>query len=59
MLLTVLMFPVLVVMYVRLARKEEREALAEFGEAYVTYAAQTPAFFPRLWRHTSVDAASV
>jgi protein-S-isoprenylcysteine O-methyltransferase Ste14 len=57
-LLTVLMFPVLVVMYVRLARKEEREALAEFGEAYSTYAAHTPAFFPRLWRHTSVDAAS-
>jgi protein-S-isoprenylcysteine O-methyltransferase Ste14 len=45
---TLAMFPVLVVMYVRLARREEREALAEFGEAYARYAANTPAFFPRL-----------
>jgi protein-S-isoprenylcysteine O-methyltransferase Ste14 len=47
-LLTLLMFPVLVTMYVRLAWSEEREALAEFGEAYARYAAVTPAFFPRL-----------
>lgn len=45
--LTLLMFPVLIVMYVRLARREERDALAEFGEPYARYAAQTPAFFPR------------
>ena len=45
---TLVMFPVLVVMYVRLARREERDALAEFGEAYARYAAQTPAFLPRL-----------
>ena len=49
-LLTLLMFPVLVTMYVRLARREEREALAEFGDAYACYAADTPAFFPRLGR---------
>lgn len=47
-LLTLMMFPILVVMYVRLARREEREALAEFGEAYARYTANTPAFFPRL-----------
>ena len=35
-------------MYVRLAWAEEREALAEFGDAYARYAAVTPAFFPRL-----------
>lgn len=46
--LTLLMFPVLVVMYVRLARREEREALAAFGPVYVEYAAQTPRFLPRL-----------
>ena len=46
-LLTLFMFPVLVTMYVRLAWSEEREALAEFGEAYARYAAVTPAFFPR------------
>jgi protein-S-isoprenylcysteine O-methyltransferase Ste14 len=47
-LVTLLMFPILVAMYVRLARREECEALAEFGEAYGRYAANTPAFFPRL-----------
>ncbi len=46
-LLTLLMFPVLVYMYVRLARREEEEALREFGEAYREYMARTPAFFPR------------
>src|SRR5262252_5513874 len=33
-LLTLAMFPVLVYMYVRLARTEERDALATFGDAY-------------------------
>ncbi len=46
-LLTLVMFPVLVVMYVKLAHREEREALAEFGEAYGRYAASTPGFIPR------------
>jgi methanethiol S-methyltransferase len=44
------MAPVLVAMYVRLARAEEREALAEFGPAYRAYLAHVPAFFPRLGR---------
>jgi protein-S-isoprenylcysteine O-methyltransferase Ste14 len=47
-LLTLVMFPFLVVMYVRLARREEREVLKEFGEAYPRYAANTPAFFARV-----------
>ena len=46
-LITLIMFPILVTMYVRLARREERDALAEFGDAYARYAAATPAFFPR------------
>lgn len=46
-LVTLVMFPILVFMYVRLARREERDALAEFGEAYTRYAANTPVFFPR------------
>jgi methanethiol S-methyltransferase len=46
-LLTLAMFPVLVWMYVRLARQEEREALAAFGEAYARYAARVPGFIPR------------
>lgn len=47
-LLTLAMFPILVVMYVRLARREEREALADFGEEYPLYAKSTPAFFPHV-----------
>ena len=46
--LTLVMFPILVVMYVRLAHHEERDAAAEFGEQYAAYAARTPGFFPRL-----------
>jgi protein-S-isoprenylcysteine O-methyltransferase Ste14 len=45
---TLVMFPILVVMYLRLARREEREALLEFDGAYVRYAAMTPTFLPRL-----------
>ena len=45
--LTVIMFPILVFMYVRLARYEEREARTEFGEAYARYEIKTPAFFPK------------
>jgi protein-S-isoprenylcysteine O-methyltransferase Ste14 len=51
-LLTLAMFPVLVFMYVKLARQEEREAIAEFGEPYLRYAAATPRFIPRLRRQT-------
>jgi len=46
--LTLVMFPVLVTMYVRLSLSEERQAKAEFGESWRTYAARTPRFFPRL-----------
>jgi protein-S-isoprenylcysteine O-methyltransferase Ste14 len=49
-LVTLIMFPILVYMYARLARTEEREVIAEFGEEYTRYASQTPAFFPRLGR---------
>lgn len=45
---TLAMFPILVTMYVKLARREEREVLAEFGDEYARYAAATPAFLPRL-----------
>lgn len=47
-LITLIMFPILVWMYVRLARREEREVLAEFGETYGRYMDSTPAFLPRL-----------
>jgi protein-S-isoprenylcysteine O-methyltransferase Ste14 len=46
--LTLAMFPVLVVMYVRLAKAEEREAIAEFGDAYRSYMKDVPGFIPKL-----------
>ena len=46
--LTLAMFPVLVWMYARLARLEEREVASTFGNAYNDYAARVPAFIPRL-----------
>ena len=45
--LTLAMFPVLVGMYVHLALQEERDARAEFGDAYDRYAARTPGWFPQ------------
>jgi protein-S-isoprenylcysteine O-methyltransferase Ste14 len=45
--LTLLMFPLLVYMYVHLAHTEEIEARRTFGDAYDRYAASTPGWFPR------------
>ena len=57
-LLTLLMFPVLVWMYLGLARREERDALAAFGQAYARYAEVTPAFIPRFGRRKQLGAGS-
>jgi protein-S-isoprenylcysteine O-methyltransferase Ste14 len=46
-LITLALFPVLLYMYARLARREERDALDAFGDAYRDYMARTPAFLPR------------
>lgn len=53
---TVIMFPILVYIYVRLARREEQIAIDEFGDRYRDYMTVTPAFFPT-WRNTSNGAA--
>ena len=50
--LTLLMFPVLLVMYVRLAHKEEREVRGELSAAWDAYAAHTPRWIPRLRART-------
>jgi protein-S-isoprenylcysteine O-methyltransferase Ste14 len=52
---TLIMFPFLVWTYLRLARREEKEALALFGEKYALYVQKTPRFFPQL----NGDPASV
>lgn len=48
---TLVMFPILVWTYVRLAQREEIRAVSEFGEKYARYAENTPRFFPRVWGH--------
>lgn len=45
---TLVMFPVLVYVYRRLATAEEREVAARFGAAWSDYADRTPRFLPRL-----------
>jgi protein-S-isoprenylcysteine O-methyltransferase Ste14 len=47
-LVTLAMYPVLVFMYAHLAKREEAEMLAQFGEAYRRYRESVPAFMPRL-----------
>jgi protein-S-isoprenylcysteine O-methyltransferase Ste14 len=51
---TLIMFPMLIYMYVRLARKEEQDSRREFGEAWDEYAAKTPAFFPHIGKQLDV-----
>ncbi len=49
-LLTLLMFPILLLMYGRLAVTEEREMRQQFGAEFDAYAARTPRFLPSLSR---------
>jgi protein-S-isoprenylcysteine O-methyltransferase Ste14 len=46
--LTLAMFPILVVMYGYLADREETEMAALFGREYTLYATRTPRFIPKL-----------
>ena len=47
-LVTLVTFPILLVVYVRLAHREEAEVASEFGPAWALYAAVTPRWFPKL-----------
>jgi len=47
-LLTLAMFPVLLWMYVRLAKSEEKETRAQFPEEFEKYVRDVPAFIPSL-----------
>ena len=48
---TVIMFPILAYIYVRLARREEQAALEEFGDRYRSYMAITSGFIPS-WKNS-------
>ncbi len=45
-----IMWPILAILYHRLARKEELDMEREFGPAYQLYREQTGMFLPRLWK---------
>lgn len=53
-LVTLVMFPILVTMYVKLARQEEKDIMKEFGDQYRRYSATTPGFLP--WLRTPAAA---
>jgi len=48
-LITLTLFPFLVIIYIRLAKREERQARETFGDAYQSYVRVTPGWWPR-WR---------
>ena len=48
---TLLMFPILLLVYRRLAIAEEREVRQEFGEEWDAFAADRPRFIPKLRAH--------
>ncbi len=47
-LITIVMWPILMLMYYRLARREEKEMETRFGDQYVTYRQRVPMFWPQL-----------
>ena len=54
-LVTLIMYPILVVMYALLARKEESEMTRNFGQEYEAYAVRTPRFIPRFGSSGTVN----
>lgn len=43
-----IMWPILVIVYYRLAKKEENEMINEFGNDYITYCKKTGMFLPKI-----------
>jgi len=52
------LFPVIVLVYAWLARREEQQVFKQFGEAYRAYQRQVPMFIPRWGRWRQLAAAS-
>ncbi len=55
---SVTVFPLIVLVYVILARREERRVIAQFGDKYLAYRQQVPMFFPRMGRWKELIARS-
>lgn len=55
---TVVLFPILTFMYIRLAKKEEQDSRERFGKAWDDYAAHVPAFIPKFSSTPTTKGAS-
>ena len=53
---TLALAPVIVLIYVHLARREEARLIERFGDAYLSYRKRVPMFFPR-WRSVRKNMA--
>lgn len=53
-----IMWPLLMIIYYRLATKEESDMETEFGPQYVAYRRKTGMFLPRLWAARQIEQAS-
>lgn len=42
----IIFYPIMIIVYLRLAKREENDMLAEFGEEYVQYKKRTKMFIP-------------
>ncbi len=54
---TLIMSPILLVVYARLAKKEDADMEQQFGERYLRYKAKTPGFFPYIGKRTTKAGA--
>lgn len=52
---TLILWPFVIAMYVRLAKKEERDVMEKFPDEYSEYMRRTPMFFPRLFRRAAQE----
>ena len=48
--LTLVMWPILMWTYYRLAMQEEQEVEQQFGKAYLDYKKRVPIFIPKFWK---------
>jgi protein-S-isoprenylcysteine O-methyltransferase Ste14 len=54
-----IMWPLLLIIYYRLAKKEEADMEIEFGRKYVEYRRRTGMFLPRLWTGRQAEPAKI
>jgi protein-S-isoprenylcysteine O-methyltransferase Ste14 len=47
---TLIMWPILIFAYYKLAIREEKDLVKQFGPEFLEYKKRTPALVPRLWK---------